>query len=152
MKTLREETRNRVRHLVLCRAAEYNTIITELRDELAAAIDRADDDPEVHAILLRAEGPAFCAGYGLDWATAAESQQTTYSEAERSSPASAGEARARSEAKPSEVHQDAQVCSSSYLTAFIRSSYKAFLASSTMSEFSRSTVYSRLKRTLPSFI
>ena len=40
------------------------------RDELAAAIDEADADPDVHVILLRAEGPAFCAGYGLDWSTA----------------------------------------------------------------------------------
>jgi enoyl-CoA hydratase len=74
LNTLRAETRNGVRHLVLCRAAEYNTITPELRDELAAAIDQADGDRDVHVILLRAEGPAFCAGYGLDWATAAESR------------------------------------------------------------------------------
>jgi enoyl-CoA hydratase len=72
--TLRQETRNGVRHLVLCRAAEYNTITPALRDELAAAIDAADDDREARVILLRAEGPAFCAGYGLDWSTAAESE------------------------------------------------------------------------------
>jgi enoyl-CoA hydratase len=81
--TLRTETRHGVRHLVLCRAAEYNTITPALRDELAAAIDAADDDRDVHAILLRAEGPAFCAGYGLDWSTAAEASQTVYSDAER---------------------------------------------------------------------
>jgi enoyl-CoA hydratase len=84
MNTLREETRNGVRHLVLCRAAEYNTITPELRDELAAAIDAADADRDVRVILLRAEGRAFCAGYGLDWSTAAEAQQTVYSEAEKS--------------------------------------------------------------------
>ncbi|RIL02557.1 MAG: enoyl-CoA hydratase [Proteobacteria bacterium] len=83
MKTLRTETRNGVRHLVLCRAAEYNTITPDLRDELAAAIDAADDDRDVRVILLRAEGRAFCAGYGLDWSTAAEAEQVTYSEAER---------------------------------------------------------------------
>ena len=82
MKTLRTETRNGVRHLVLCRAAEYNTITPELRDELAAAIDAADDDRDVRVILLRAEGKAFCAGYGLDWSTAAEAQQSVYSETE----------------------------------------------------------------------
>jgi enoyl-CoA hydratase len=79
--TLRAETRSGVRHLVLCRAAEYNTITPELRDELAAAIDAADDDRDVRVILLRAEGRAFCAGYGLDWATAAESRQRTYDRA-----------------------------------------------------------------------
>jgi enoyl-CoA hydratase len=81
MKTLREETQNGVRHLVLCRAAEYNTITPDLRDELAAAIDAADADRDVRVILLRAEGRAFCAGYGLDWSTAAEAQQTVYDEA-----------------------------------------------------------------------
>jgi enoyl-CoA hydratase len=72
VKTLRTETANGVRHLVLCRAAEYNTITPELRDELAQAIDDADDDRDVRVILLRAEGRAFCAGYGLDWSTAAQ--------------------------------------------------------------------------------
>ncbi len=84
MTTLRSETRNGVRHLVLCRAAEYNTITPALRDELAAAVDAADDDRDVRVILLRAEGPAFCAGYGLDWSTRAEAAQTVYSDAERS--------------------------------------------------------------------
>jgi enoyl-CoA hydratase len=83
MKTLREETANGVRHLVLCRAAEYNTITPALRDELAAAVDAADEDRDVRVILLRAEGVAFCAGYGLDWATAAESRQVAYSDAEK---------------------------------------------------------------------
>src|SRR5581483_551342 len=62
-----------VRSIVLTRAAEYNTITPALRDELAAAIDEADADDAVRVILLRAEGPAFCAGYGLDWSTAAQS-------------------------------------------------------------------------------
>jgi enoyl-CoA hydratase len=66
---IRVETNNGVRHLILCRADEYNTITPQLRDELAAAIDGADADHDVHVILLRAEGPAFCAGYNLDWGT-----------------------------------------------------------------------------------
>ncbi len=69
---VRIETRNGVRHLILCRAAEYNTITPQLRDELGAAIDAADADHEARVILLRAEGPAFCAGYGLDWSTRAQ--------------------------------------------------------------------------------
>jgi enoyl-CoA hydratase len=73
MDTLRTETADGVRHIVLTRAAEYNTITPELRDELAVAIDQADADPDVRVILLRAEGPAFCAGYGLDWSTRAQS-------------------------------------------------------------------------------
>src|SRR5215813_13164483 len=68
-KTLRTELHNGVGSIILTRAAEYNTITPELRDELAAAIDDADSNHEVRVILLRAEGPAFCAGYGLDWST-----------------------------------------------------------------------------------
>ena len=73
--TLRTETADGVRSIVLCRPAEYNTITPAVRDELAAAIDAADADPAVHVILLRAEGPAFCAGYGLDWSTAAQATE-----------------------------------------------------------------------------
>jgi len=72
METLRTETAEGVREIVLCRADAYNTITPALRDELAAAIDAADADRDVHAILLRAEGPAFCAGYALDWGTSAQ--------------------------------------------------------------------------------
>ena len=75
MKAIRTETAERVRSLILCRAKEYNTITPQLRDELAQAIDDADDDRDVHVILLRAEGPAFCAGYGLDWSTAAQADE-----------------------------------------------------------------------------
>lgn len=75
METLRTETADGVRSIVLTRAAEYNTITPALRDELAAAIDDADADRDVHVILLRAEGKAFCAGYGLDWATAAQADE-----------------------------------------------------------------------------
>jgi len=67
--SVRTETEAGVRSIILCRPAQYNTITPDLRDELAAAIDEADDDPAVRVMLLRAEGPAFCAGYGLDWST-----------------------------------------------------------------------------------
>ena len=70
--TLRTETDSGVRSLVLCRPDEYNTITPTLRDDLSAAIDEAEADPAVHVILLRAEGRAICAGYGLDWATPAQ--------------------------------------------------------------------------------
>jgi enoyl-CoA hydratase len=74
MQTLRTETADGVRSIVLCRAKEYNTITPELRDDLSAAIDEADADADVRVILLVAEGPAFCAGYGLDLSTAARAE------------------------------------------------------------------------------
>jgi enoyl-CoA hydratase len=76
MATLRTEVRNGVFHIVLTRAAEYNTITPALRDELAAAIDDGDAHRDAHVILLRAEGRAFCAGYGLDWSTAAQADES----------------------------------------------------------------------------
>ena len=84
---VRTETDAGVRSVVLSRPEEYNTITPELRnvttntitpalrDELAAAIDEHDADPAVQVILLRAEGPAFCAGYGLDWSTQAQAAE-----------------------------------------------------------------------------
>jgi enoyl-CoA hydratase len=72
---VRVETDAGVRSIILCRPDEYNTITPQLRDELAAAIDDADADREIRVILLRADGPAFCAGYRLDWSTAAQAQE-----------------------------------------------------------------------------
>lgn len=72
---VREETHGHVRRLTLCRPEAYNTITPEFRDELGAAIDAAEGDREVRVILLDAEGPAFCAGYGLDWSTSAQAAE-----------------------------------------------------------------------------
>jgi enoyl-CoA hydratase len=69
---IRVEDDGAVRRLVLCRPEAYNTITPALRDELAAALDGADRDPAVKVVLLTAEGPAFCAGFGLDWSTVGE--------------------------------------------------------------------------------
>ena len=73
--TLRVESSDGVFSIVLTRAAEYNTITPQLRDELAAAVDEGDADRDSRVILLRAEGPAFCAGYGLDWSTEMQAQE-----------------------------------------------------------------------------
>ncbi len=67
--TLRTDLADGVFSIVLSRAAEYNTITPQLRDDLRDAIDEAEADPGARVILLTAEGPAFCAGYGLDWST-----------------------------------------------------------------------------------
>jgi enoyl-CoA hydratase len=75
--TLRTEKEDGVFSIVLTRAAEYNTITLQLREELAAALDEGDADTETGVILLRAEGPAFCAGYGLDWSTEAQSHEAS---------------------------------------------------------------------------
>jgi len=72
---LRVTTIEGVRRITLCRADEYNTITVELRAELETALRQADNDPDARVVLLDAEGPAFCAGYGLDWATPAQANE-----------------------------------------------------------------------------
>jgi enoyl-CoA hydratase len=74
---IRVEDDGPVRRLVLCRPSEYNTITPSLRDELGAALDAADRDATVKVVLLTAEGPAFCAGFGLDWSTIAQAGERT---------------------------------------------------------------------------
>jgi enoyl-CoA hydratase len=69
MNTIRIERDGGVFTIVFARGRQYNTITPELRDELSCAIDEAEADAAVRVILLRAEGDAFCAGYGLDWTT-----------------------------------------------------------------------------------
>ncbi|MGI8937597.1 MAG: crotonase/enoyl-CoA hydratase family protein [Iamia sp.] len=58
--------------ITLCRPERYNTITPALRDELDEALGLAEQDPEVRVVLVDALGPAFCAGYGLDWSTDAQ--------------------------------------------------------------------------------
>lgn len=73
--TLRTELADGVFSIVLTRADEYNTITPQLRDELSAAIDEGDANEDARVMLLRAEGPAFCAGYGLDWSTEMQAKE-----------------------------------------------------------------------------
>ena len=68
--------------ITLSRADEYNTITPRFRQELSQAIDEGDASTG-HVILLRAEGPAFCAGYALDWGTAEQDRATASAEAGR---------------------------------------------------------------------
>ena len=68
---IRVEDDGAVRRLILCRPSELNTITPVLREELDAALGAADRDASVHVVLMTAEGRAFCAGFGLDWSTAA---------------------------------------------------------------------------------
>jgi enoyl-CoA hydratase len=69
---IRIEDDGAVRHLVLQRAEAFNTTTPALRDELDSALDEADRDRSVKVVLVRAEGKAFCAGFGLDWSTASQ--------------------------------------------------------------------------------
>lgn len=51
--------------ITLDRPGRRNAITAEMAAELTAALKSAASDPRCRAVLLRAEGPAFCAGMDL---------------------------------------------------------------------------------------
>jgi enoyl-CoA hydratase/carnithine racemase len=65
MSLLEVNTEARVRRVTLNRPGKRNALSAELCRELADAIEQADQDSSVGAILLAANGTAFCAGMDL---------------------------------------------------------------------------------------
>ena len=63
--SLRYETRDRKAYITLNRPERLNAINGPMPREIAAAVERANDDSSVHVIVLGGEGRAFCAGYDL---------------------------------------------------------------------------------------
>lgn len=63
--TLRYRVADRKAYLTLNRPEQLNAITAEMAVELSAAVARANDDPNVHVIILSGAGRAFCAGYDL---------------------------------------------------------------------------------------
>ncbi|MQA13195.1 MAG: crotonase/enoyl-CoA hydratase family protein [Pseudonocardiaceae bacterium] len=63
--TLRYEVRGRRAYVTLNRPERLNAINDEMPGEIRAAVDRANDDAEVHVIVVSGAGRAFCAGYDL---------------------------------------------------------------------------------------
>lgn len=59
------ERDGRLARITLNRPEVLNAIDDDLPRELAAAVARADGDPEVHVMLLSGASRAFCAGYDL---------------------------------------------------------------------------------------
>jgi enoyl-CoA hydratase len=62
---IRYERDGRVATITLCRPERLNAISLGMPAELAAAVERANRDDRVHAIVLTGEGRAFCSGYDL---------------------------------------------------------------------------------------
>jgi enoyl-CoA hydratase len=56
---------DRVATITLNRPDRLNAIDVHLPDELAACVARANDDANVHVIVVTGAGRAFCAGYDL---------------------------------------------------------------------------------------
>ena len=72
------ERDGRIARITLNRPDVLNAIDDEVPHELADAVQRADNDPGVHVIVLSGAGRAFCAGYDLTYyAQAAGSNSVT---------------------------------------------------------------------------
>ncbi|HXR59902.1 MAG TPA: enoyl-CoA hydratase-related protein [Solirubrobacterales bacterium] len=65
METLLYETEGRVARITLNRPERGNGITPRMPVELAECVERANLDPEVHAIALAGNGSGFCGGYDL---------------------------------------------------------------------------------------
>ena len=63
--TLRYRVADRKAYVTLNRPERLNAITGEMAAELARAVELANQDPDVHVIVLSGEGRAFCAGYDL---------------------------------------------------------------------------------------
>jgi enoyl-CoA hydratase len=62
---LRYEVRDRKAYLTLDRPERLNAIDARMPGEIRRAVEQANDDSEVHVIVLQGEGRSFCAGYDL---------------------------------------------------------------------------------------
>lgn len=65
LETLTYETGDRVARIALNRPERGNGITAGMPLELAECVERANLDPEVHAIALAGNGSGFCGGYDL---------------------------------------------------------------------------------------
>jgi enoyl-CoA hydratase len=63
--TMTYEADGRVARITLDRPERGNGITLEMPRELAACVERANLDPEVHVIALAGNGTGFCGGYDL---------------------------------------------------------------------------------------
>jgi crotonobetainyl-CoA hydratase len=59
------EQRDRVAYLTLNRPERRNAATPELIDELIAALERIDSEPDVRVLVLTGAGTAFCAGFDI---------------------------------------------------------------------------------------
>src|ERR671925_645889 len=63
--TMTYDVTGRVARITLDRPERGNGITLEMPRELAACVERANLDPEVHVIALAGNGSGFCGGYDL---------------------------------------------------------------------------------------
>ena len=84
LETLTYEVTGRIARVTLNRPERGNGITLEMPRELAACVERANLDPEVHVIALAGNGSGFCGGYDL--VSSAEGKFEEEARAEEGSP------------------------------------------------------------------
>lgn len=67
---IRTEAREGAMLLTLNRPDKLNALTWDMLDSMLAALRAAEEDPAVHAIIVRGEGRAFCTGFDLNAAAA----------------------------------------------------------------------------------
>ena len=63
--SVRYDTDGRKAYITLDRPDRLNAIDARMPSDIRQAVEAANDDRDVHVIVLRGEGRAFCAGYDL---------------------------------------------------------------------------------------
>ena len=58
-------TKGRKAYITLNRPERFNAINHTLPSEIEAAVQKANDNPSIHVIILQGAGKAFCSGYDL---------------------------------------------------------------------------------------
>src|SRR5690606_4166509 len=76
--TLTYTSEDRIATITLNRPERLNAINDAMPAEIAAAVDRAEDDDDIHVIVLAGAGRAFCSGYDLK--EYAEAEEAPYSQ------------------------------------------------------------------------
>lgn len=74
---IRQEHDGRVLQITLQRTEKRNALTGAMCAELVSALTAAGDDPGIGAVLLTAEGPAFCAGMDLEETIQPAAAETT---------------------------------------------------------------------------
>jgi enoyl-CoA hydratase len=65
--TINYEINNRLAYITLNRPKVLNSINDLMPKELSECVEKANNDPSVHVIILSGAGKAFCSGYDLTY-------------------------------------------------------------------------------------
>lgn len=81
--TILVERDGAVLHLVLDRPEKRNALTTEMLSAVRRTFSDAEDNDEVHVVVLRASGPDFCAGFDLSQVRSEEKPEDRFVREER---------------------------------------------------------------------